>query len=76
MADEQTLALLRRLLSPAPAPEANTKPVVKHSLDELFPLPPRQEWVKIRSMGQVGYLPKANLDAARVIDKHLKVLEG
>jgi hypothetical protein len=31
-------------------------------------------YVKIFSNGQVGYLPKANLDAARQLDSNLKVL--
>lgn len=32
------------------------------------------QYVKISSKGQVGYLPKANLPAARQIDQNLKVL--
>ena len=33
------------------------------------------QYVKVSSNGQVGYLPKANLSAARQIDKNLKVLD-
>jgi hypothetical protein len=33
------------------------------------------QYVKISSRGQVGYLPKANLPAARQIDQNLKVLD-
>jgi len=33
------------------------------------------QYVKISSRGQVGYLPKANLPAARQIDGNLKVLD-
>lgn len=32
-------------------------------------------YLKIYSNGQVGYLPKANLNAARKIDANLKVLD-
>jgi hypothetical protein len=33
------------------------------------------QYVKVFSNGQVGYLPKANLHAARQIDANLKVLD-
>ncbi len=33
------------------------------------------QYVKVCSKGQVGYLPKANLHAARQIDANLKVLD-
>jgi hypothetical protein len=33
------------------------------------------QYVKVSSKGQVGYLPKANLRAARQIDENLKVLD-
>jgi hypothetical protein len=32
-------------------------------------------YIKVSSKGQVGYLPKANLHAARQIDGNLKVLD-
>jgi hypothetical protein len=32
-------------------------------------------YVKVYSQGQIGYLPKINLDAARKIDANLKVLD-
>jgi hypothetical protein len=32
-------------------------------------------YIKVSSKGQVGYLPKANLHAARQIDENLKVLD-
>jgi hypothetical protein len=32
-------------------------------------------YIKVSSKGQVGYLPKANLQAARQIDENLKVLD-
>jgi hypothetical protein len=32
-------------------------------------------YIKVSSKGQVGYLPKANLHAARQIDQNLKVLD-
>jgi hypothetical protein len=32
-------------------------------------------YIKVSSKGQVGYLPKANLQAARQIDQNLKVLD-
>ena len=32
-------------------------------------------YIKVSSKGQVGYLPKANLQAARQIDRNLKVLD-
>jgi hypothetical protein len=32
-------------------------------------------YIKVFSKGQVGYLPKANLYAARQIDGNLKVLD-
>jgi hypothetical protein len=32
-------------------------------------------YIKVSSKGQVGYLPKANLRAARQIDQNLKVLD-
>ena len=33
------------------------------------------QYIKVSSKGQVGYLPKANLHAARQIDGNLKVLD-
>jgi hypothetical protein len=33
------------------------------------------QYVKISSQGQIGYLPKVNLPAARQIDSDLKVLD-
>ncbi len=81
MDEDDDLVLLRQILSPVPAHglvrELPVQPVTQHGLAELFSRPQRgREFVKILSMGRVGYLPKANLEAARSIDKDLKVLDG
>jgi hypothetical protein len=45
-----------------------TGPSADRSSDPLY--------VKVYSQGQIGYLPKANLDAARRIDSNLKILSA
>jgi hypothetical protein len=85
------LALPPSQATPARAPDYDdVKPkqgtLVRRGLAGYFAAAPAQKagapdrsgdprYIKVSSKGQVGYLPKANLHAARQIDGNLKVLD-
>ncbi len=86
LSDDDEMALLRKILSPAEAQglvaSASAPAAPRHSPADLFGARVEQKTgggnaarVKIVSMGMVGYLPKANLEASKKIDPKLRVLE-
>jgi hypothetical protein len=76
-AEAQTLVQI--LTEPAPRTAARTGLAVYFAgASAAKPSSDAQQargYLKVSSNGQVGYLPKANLSAARKIDANLKVLD-
>jgi hypothetical protein len=79
LGDDEASRLLRKILSPAEA-----QSLVRPPSDpaESFPAkagtPDRSgdhRYIKVCSKGEVGYLPRENLQAALQIDANLKVLD-
>jgi hypothetical protein len=72
--------------TPSRSPESDDGTPVRRGLAGYFAtasaapkvIPDRSSdprYIKVSSKGQVGYLPKANLQAAKQIDENLKVLD-